>query len=42
MWAVVNGKLYLNYSKDVQKEWDKDRAGLIAKADKAWPEVLKK
>lgn len=42
VWAVVNGKLYLNYSKDVQKEWDKDRAGLIAKADKAWPEVLKK
>ncbi len=32
-WAVVDGKLYLNYNKSVQKDWDKDRAGYIKKAD---------
>lgn len=32
-WAIEGGKLYLNYSKGVQKEWDKDRAGYIKKAD---------
>ncbi|HMR90437.1 MAG TPA: YHS domain-containing (seleno)protein [Saprospiraceae bacterium] len=32
-WAIVDGKLYLNYNKSVQKDWDKDRAGYIKKAD---------
>ncbi len=32
-WAIEGGKLYLNYSKGVQKDWDKDRAGYIKKAD---------
>ena len=32
-WAIEGGKLYLNYSKSVQKDWDKDRAGYIKKAD---------
>lgn len=40
-WAVVDGKLYLNYNKGIQKKWDKDRAGFIESADTNWPSVLK-
>jgi YHS domain-containing protein len=38
-FTVVNGKLYLNYNRDVQKEWSKDVPGFIAKADRNWPTV---
>ncbi|MDA1097512.1 MAG: YHS domain-containing (seleno)protein [Proteobacteria bacterium] len=40
-WAIVDGKLYLNYSHDVQKTWSADRDAYIAAADKNWPDVLK-
>jgi hypothetical protein len=36
-WKVVNGKLYLNYSKSVQRKWEGDIPGNIAKADGNWP-----
>ena len=39
-WAIVDGKLYLNYSKSVQKRWNKDISGHIKAADKNWPGVL--
>lgn len=39
-WSIVDGKLYLNYDKDVQSMWSKDRAKYIVTADKKWP-VLK-
>ncbi len=39
-WAVVDGKLYLNYNKGIQKKWDKNRAGFITDADQNWPTVL--
>lgn len=39
-WAIVDGKLYLNYNKKVQDTWNKDRAGFIQKADTEWPTVL--
>ncbi len=39
-FAIVNGKLYLNYSKNVQKTWKADQSALIEKADKNW-ETLK-
>ncbi len=39
-WRVVDGKLYLNYSKDVQQKWAQDIAGNIAAADANWPELL--
>jgi YHS domain-containing protein len=39
-WRVVDGKLYLNYSADVQQTWVKDIPGNIAKADTNWPKVL--
>jgi YHS domain-containing protein len=36
-WKVVDGKLYLNYSKSVQKTWEKDQARRITAVDKNWP-----
>lgn len=39
-WKIVDGKLYLNYSLDVQKQWEGDIPGNIAEADKNWPDVL--
>lgn len=38
-FAVVEGKLYLNYSKRVQAAWNQDRAGYIEKARRNWPKV---
>lgn len=40
-WRIVDGKLYLNYSASVQKTWETDIPGFIAKADKSWPEIVK-
>ena len=39
-FAVVNGKLYLNYSTLIQARWRLDRDGNIAKADANWPGLL--
>ena len=39
-WKVVDGKLYLNYSKSVQKNWEKDIPGHIVSADGHWPRIL--
>ncbi len=39
VFAVVNGKLYLNLDKDIQKTWNKDRSGNIIKANKNWIEI---
>lgn len=39
-WKIVDGKLYLNYSKDVQKQWEQDVPGNIGKADRSWPQLL--
>lgn len=41
-WAIVNGKLYLNYSKSIAATWNKDRQGYITKADRNWPDVKDK
>ena len=38
-WKIVDGKLYLNYSKGVQKKWEQDVPGNIVKADKYWPDL---
>ncbi|MCT4657091.1 MAG: YHS domain-containing protein [Cohaesibacter sp.] len=40
-WSIVDGKLYLNYSKAVRKQWEQDIPGNIKSADKNWPNVLK-
>ncbi len=39
-WSIVDGKLYLNYSRGVQKRWEKDIPGYISAADENWPGVL--
>ncbi len=36
-WSIVDGKLYLNFSKGVQQRWEQDIPGYIAKADSNWP-----
>jgi YHS domain-containing protein len=41
-WTIVDDKLYLNYSKDVQKTWEQDIPGYITKAEGNWPAVLHK
>lgn len=39
-WAIVDGKLYLNYSQSVQKQWEGDIPGHIDSANQNWPTVL--
>jgi hypothetical protein len=39
-WRVVDGKLYLNYSHNIQRRWEQDVPGNIAKGDANWPKVL--
>ena len=41
-WHIEDGKLYLNYSQDVQTQWSADIPGNIKKADVQWPSVLAK
>lgn len=40
VWRVVDDKLYLNFSKGVQKRWIKDIPGNIKKGNENWPDVL--
>ena len=39
-WAVVDGKLYLNYHLEVKARWDKDVPGYIAQGDQNWPKLV--
>ncbi len=36
-WTIVDGKLYLNFSAEARKLWEKDIPGHIAQADNNWP-----
>lgn len=40
-FTVRDGKLYLNYNRDVQKQWSADVPGHVTKADRNWPAVSK-
>ena len=40
-WRIVEGKLYLNYSKGVQQKWVQDVPGNIIKANQNWPKLHK-
>ena len=40
-WAIVDGKLYLNYNGLAKSLWDKDRSGKIHAADGNWPKIPK-
>ncbi|EEX94814.1 hypothetical protein VIOR3934_05534 [Vibrio orientalis CIP 102891 = ATCC 33934] len=39
-WAIVDGKLYLNYNAEVKAWWDDDRSGHITQGDQNWPALL--
>lgn len=39
-WKIIEGKLYLNYNKEIQAKWAKDIPGNVARADANWPGVL--
>ncbi|HEX4823901.1 MAG TPA: YHS domain-containing (seleno)protein [Candidatus Polarisedimenticolaceae bacterium] len=39
-WTIVDGRLYLNYSLDIQKKWSADVPGNIKKGDTNWPHLL--
>ena len=41
-WRVVDGKLYLNLNKDVQKKWLSDVPGHLSQANAKWPEIKDK
>jgi hypothetical protein len=41
-WRIIDGRLYLIYSKTVQRRWEQDVEGNIAKARANWPSVLDK
>ena len=41
-WQVRDGKLYLNLNQDILKKFNADFAGNVAKADKNWPDLVKK
>ena len=38
-WRIVDGKLYLNYSKSVQSQWAQNVPGNISKGDRNWPGI---
>ena len=39
-WSLVNGKLYLNFNRDVQQTWEEDIPSHIERADANYPAIL--
>lgn len=39
-WTIVDGKLYLNYNKQVRSLWSQNTANNITKANNNWPHIL--
>jgi len=39
-WKIVDGKLYLNFSRRIQRRWERDIPGNIVRANGNWPSVL--
>jgi len=37
VWKIIEGKLYVNYNKEIDKTWGQDIPGFIEKADNNWP-----
>lgn len=42
VWEIVDGTLYLNLDRDIQKEWRKDKSGNIKKANANWNSIKDK
>jgi YHS domain-containing protein len=41
-WTIVDGKLYLNYNREVRSRWSTDIPGYIRKAEAQWPAIRSK
>lgn len=39
-WKIVDGKLYLNFNRNIQRRWERDIPGNIVKANNNWPGLL--
>lgn len=39
VWKIVDGALYLNLDKGIQRKWEKDISGHIKKANANWTEI---
>ncbi|MEM0985963.1 MAG: YHS domain-containing (seleno)protein [Pseudomonadota bacterium] len=39
-WRIVDGKLYLNFNRQIQERWEGDIPGFIQAGDTNWPTVL--
>lgn len=42
VWKIVDGKLYLNLDRNIQKMWFEDIPGNIVKANQNWPQIKDK
>jgi YHS domain-containing protein len=40
-WKIIDGRLYLNYDKDVQKKWQQDTNKYIEEGNRNWPKLHK-
>lgn len=40
-WKIVDGRLYLNYSKSVQRQWNGNIPDHVARGDRNWPGIKK-
>ncbi|MGH6932362.1 MAG: YHS domain-containing (seleno)protein [Dongiaceae bacterium] len=38
-WTIVDGKLYLNWDKDVKSQWSQDIPGHLKKSESNWPAI---
>jgi YHS domain-containing protein len=41
-WSIVDGRLFLNFSRGIKKRWEKNSRGYISSGDANWPGVLTK
>ena len=39
-FTIVDGKLYLNYNREINQKWLENRDSYIEDADKAWPTLV--
>jgi YHS domain-containing protein len=42
VWRIENGKLYLNYNRNIGQRWSADIPGFVSRADARWPEIREK
>lgn len=38
-WRIVDGRLFLNYSRSIQRRWEADMPARISRADTNWPAI---